>query len=127
MEILDPESLSIIDFTSFRTKIRHVLNASIRTARSSSNFAVGVELIAVIVAVLNFLYVLLLSSTFQAAWFDSVTFSGGAFISILGLTELIIRFNPFRIQNFTPITRLNETFDGLALLAACTSCVGKLW
>lgn len=124
MDIVDPTNQQLIDYPTFRTKIRQALNASIRTARTATNFAMGVELIAVLVAVVNFVYVILLTSEFQADWFDAVTVSAGSAITILGLLELVIRFNPLRIPNFASITRLNPTFDGLALLGALVSCIG---
>lgn len=78
-----------------------------------------------VVAVVNFVYVILLSSDFSAAWFDVIEVTAGFAITLLGLFELVIRFNPLRIPNFAPITRLNATFDGLALVGALVSCVGK--
>ena len=125
MDIVNPSNQNAIDFPTFRNKIRQALNASIRTARSTTSFAMGVELIAVLVAVVNFLYVILLTSNFQADWFDAVAISAGSAITLLGLLELVIRFNPLRVPNFAPITRLNGTFDGLALLAALVSCAGE--
>jgi hypothetical protein len=122
---VDPSNQQVIDYTTFRTKIRQALNASIRTARSSSNFAMGIELIAVLVAGVNFVYVLLLTSEFQAEWFDDIAIFAGSMVTLLGLLELVIRFNPLRIPNFAPITRLNGTFDGLALVAALVSCIGE--
>jgi hypothetical protein len=122
---VDPSTQHAIDYPTFRTKIRQALNASIRTARSTSSFAMRVELIAVLVAVLNFIYVILFTSEFQADWFDAVTVSTGSAITLLGLLELVIRFNPLRIPNFTPITRLNATFDGIALIASFVSCIGR--
>lgn len=124
MDILDPTDQHAIDYPTFRTKIRQALNASIRTARSNTSFAMLVELIAVLVAVLNFIYVLLLTSSFSAGWFDTIMFSGGSAITFLGMFELAVRFNPARISNFTPITRLNPTFDGLAFIGALVSCYG---
>ena len=124
MDIVDPTDQHAIDYPTFRTKIRQALNASIRTARSNTSFAMGVELIAILVAILNFIYVLLLTSNFSADWFDTITISGGSAITFLGMFELVVRFNPTRISNFTPITRLNPTFDGLALIGALVSCYG---
>jgi Ion transport protein len=124
LEIVDPANQHIVDYPSFRTKIRQALNASIRTARSATSFAMAVELIAVIVAVSNFIYVILVSSEWDAAWFENIEVVLGSVITILGLLELLIRFNPLRFQHFTPITRLNVFFDGLALVAAVLSCVG---
>lgn len=126
MDILDPADQHAIDYATFRTKIRQALNASIRTARSDTSFAMMVELIAVLVAAVNFAYVLMLTSAYSAGWFDSVVLPAGAAITFLGMFELLVRFNPTRIANFTPITRLNPTFDGLALIGALVSCYGIL-
>ena len=125
MEIVDPSNQQLIDYPTFRTKIRQALNASIRTSRSSSGFAMAVELIAVLVALTNFVYVILLASEFEATWFDETAAAAGSVITLLGLLELVIRFNPLRVPNFAPITRLNGTFDGLALIGALVSCVGE--
>ena len=125
MEIVDPTNQEVIDYPTFRTKIRQALNASIRTARTASSFAMAVELVAVLVALTNFAYVLLLASEYEAAWFDEIAAAAGTVITLLGLLELVIRFNPLRVPNFAPITRLNGTFDGLALIAALISCAGK--
>ena len=126
LEIVDPSNERIIDYPTFRTKIRAALNASIRTARSSTTFAMGVEFIAVMVAVTNFLYVLMVTSEWNAVWFDNAQVVVGAVITLLGLLELVIRSNPLRIHgsHFAPLTRLNPFFDGLAFVAALVSCAG---
>ena len=87
MDILDPTDQHAIDYPTFRTKIRQALNASIRTARSNTTFAMGIELIAVLVAVLNFAYVILLTSSFSADWFHSITITGGSLITVLGMFD----------------------------------------
>ncbi|KAG7368064.1 ion transport protein [Nitzschia inconspicua] len=124
MEIVDPSNERVIDYPSYRTKIRASLNASIRTSRASTNFAMGVELLAVVVAVLNFIYVLSVTSEWNAAWFEDCQIYFGAVLTLLGLLELTVRFNPLRFQHFAPITRLDPFFDGLALVAALISCLG---
>mmetsp|Transcript_21064 Transcript_21064/g.51838 ORF Transcript_21064/g.51838 Transcript_21064/m.51838 type:complete len:1143 (-) Transcript_21064:54-3482(-) len=127
MDIVNPDGAQIIDYTTFRTKIRQALNASIRTSSSATTFAMGVELIAVFVAISNFVYVILMTSEFDTPWFDSVAVLCGSAITLLGLLELVIRFNPLRIPNFAPLTRLNITFDGLALVGALVSMVGIIY
>lgn len=126
LEIVDPSNERVIDYPSYRTKIRASLNASIRTSRASTNFAMGVELIAVVVAVLNFVYVLAVTSEWNATWFDSCQILLGAVLTLLGLLELTVRFNPLKFQHFAPITRLDPFFDGSALTAALISCVGVI-
>lgn len=84
----------------------------------------AIELTAVIVAVLNFIYVILLTSSFSQRWFNAIEFELGSVITIAGLAELIMRTNPLRVHNFTPMTRFNATFDGLAMMGALISCIG---
>lgn len=124
LEIVDPSNEHIIDYPTFRNKIRRALNSSVRTARTATPLAMGVEVIAVFVAATNFVYV------------TGVAFEGGKdvwpipyeyvgfIISFLGLLELTVRFNPLKIPNFAPITRLDVFFDGMALVAAIVSCYG---
>jgi hypothetical protein len=126
VEIVDPSDQGYVDYPTFRTKIRQALNASIRTARNASTMAMVIELIAVAVAVVNFIYVILVSSTFSAAWFDKIQVAAGFVITLFAASELVIRFNPLHIPDFTPMTRLNATFDGAALLATLTSSVGMV-
>lgn len=124
VEIVDPSGQGTVDYATFRTKIRQALNASIRTARNASNLAMSVELVAVAVAIVNFVYVILLSSDYDSDWFDAVQVEVGCLITLVAAFELLIRFNPLRIPDFTPLTRLNTTFDGSALVAALISCIG---
>jgi hypothetical protein len=126
LEIVDPSGETVIDYPTFRAKIRAALNASIRTSRASTNFAMGVELIAMVVALLNFIYVFAVTSEWTSVWFDNCQVVLGAALTLLGLFELTVRCNPLRFQHFAPITRLNPFFDGLALAAALVSCVGVI-
>ena len=121
VEIFDTEKPNV-DFLTFRTKIRQALNASIRTARIASPLSMSVELTAVVVAVVNFVYVILFTS--DAPWFDAMELQLGGIITVAGLAELLMRTNPLRVPNFTPMTRFNATFDGLAMVAAGISCIG---
>lgn len=124
VEIVDPSNQKRIDYPSFRTKIRQALNASVRSTRTSSTFSVIVELVASLVAVLNCLYVVLYSSVFETHWWDQVTFPVGCILTVLGAFELLARLGHVKLFHFTPITRLNSTFDGLAALAAIISFQG---
>jgi len=119
LEIVDPSNEHIIDYPTFRNKIRRALNSSVRTARTATPLVMGVEFIAVLIAGANFIYVI----TVNGSRFQHHIYIGTG-ITLLGLFEVIIRFNPLKIQNFSPITRLNVFFDGLAVIAALVSCVG---
>lgn len=124
IEIVDPSNQKVIDYPSFRTKIRQALNASIRSTRTASTFSVICELVASIVAVLNCIYVITFSSVFDPMWFEKITFPAGCIITVLGAFELLARLGHVKLFSFTPITRLNATFDGLAALAAIISFYG---
>jgi hypothetical protein len=124
IDIVDPSGQHYLDYPSFRTKVRQALNAAIRSTPSRSLFAYFVEILAAFVAVSNFVYVILLTSEYSSHWFDIITYPAGIAITVLGLFELIVRANPFHLFRFTPTTRLNGTFDGLAALAATVSCWG---
>lgn len=124
IEIIDPTDQRVIDYPMFRTKIRQALNASIRTARIATKLAVAMELVAVFLAISNFIYVIMVSSAFTAFWFDSSQEAIGGALTLIAIAELLVRFNPLKIADFTPLTRLNTIFDGLALIAAFISCVG---
>ncbi|GKY94410.1 hypothetical protein MPSEU_000407000 [Mayamaea pseudoterrestris] len=126
VEIVDPHRRSVVDYSTYRTRIRQALNASIRTTRTASAVAMSVELLAVIVAIVNFAYVILVSIAFDMKWFDSMEATLGCIITVVAASELVVRFNPLRISDFTPLTRLNVCFDGLALLAALISTFGMV-
>lgn len=119
IEIVDPSGQGTVDSETFRTKIRQALNASIRTARHASVGAVMIELLAVIVGTVNFVYVIVV--TMDAS---NIPEWVGAVITVIAAFELLARFNPFRVVDFTPLTRLHPTFDGLALTAAVVSSWG---
>ena len=124
VDIVDPTNQKFVDYPTFRTKIRQALNASIRTTRSSSTVAMCVEILAVVLAIVNFVYVILVSSDFDHEWFNNIQEGVGILITLLAGVELLVRFNPLGIAQFTPLTRLNPTFDGLALVAALASSGG---
>jgi len=124
LEIVDPSNEHIIDYPAFRNKIRRALNSSVRTARTATPLAMCVEFIAVFVAATNFIYVTAKNlDRGKDFWVISYGYVGFV-ISFLGLLELTIRFNPLKIPNFAPITRLDVFFDGMALIAAFVSCYG---
>jgi len=124
VEIVDPSNQKKIDYPSFRTKIRQALNASIRSTRTASTFSVIIELMASIVAVANCAYVVMFSSIFDPKWFETITFPVGCILTVLGAFELLTRLGHVKLFHFTPITRLNTTFDGLAAVAAIISFQG---
>ena len=125
IELVDPFDQRFIDYPTYRTKIRRALNTSIRSTPSDSAFAYSIEFLAGFVAVANFVYVIMLTSKFQAEWFDVISLSAGCAITFLGLIELFIRLNPCKFMpDYNPITRLNATFDGLAFMACVVSLSG---
>lgn len=123
MEILDPREKRKLDYSSFRTKIREALNVRIRTTRQNSFYESSVETLSVVVTAVNFVYVIL-TSQFQANWFDSYAFVVGALITSGVVVELVVRCN-FMKMTYLPMTRLNAVFDILALIGAVVSLHGK--
>ena len=113
-----------LDYPHYRHGIQQVLNASIRAAPTRSLLAHTVEFTAALVAVVNLVYILLLSSSFQSTLFEQITIPVGYVITLLGLFELVVRIDPFGVLHFTPVTKLNATFDGIAALAAIVSLYG---
>lgn len=122
MQIVDPERCGVIDYPSFRMRIRKALNTSIRSTPSRNTFAYLLEIIAALVGIINFFYVIFWSSLYDMMWSDSVSYPAGVTITFLGIFEVAARINPFHFFDFVPITRPNATFDGLACIAALVSC-----
>lgn len=114
------------DYPRYRQQIECVLNASIRARPTRTFFSWTVENVATSVAVLNLVFILLLSSSWELAWFDSIRFPVGYTLTLLGGLELAIRADPLHMFSFTPITKLDPFFDGMALIAAGVSLQG-LW
>jgi hypothetical protein len=128
MDILIPSgnSESGLDFSDFRVRMRQALNSSIRETRSHTTLGLTVEILAVVVAVLNFLYVILLTSNFQRAWFVKSEFFMGSCITLLALLEAFIRYNPLKASyRINSISRLNAILDGIGAFGACLSLFGK--
>ena len=113
-----------LNFVQYRQQIHQVLNSSIRSAPKKNGIAYAVEIIAAIVAIFNLVYIILLSSILHLDWFDGIRLPLGFVITILGCFELTIRINPFGALRFTPLTKLNPTFDGIAAVAAGISIYG---
>lgn len=122
-----PASCDVIDYHAFRTKIPQALSATVRSAPSRPNFFSHiVEITGAVVAISNFIYVILVTSQRQVHWFDRITLPAGFSITLLGLLELVARTTPCFRFRFTPTTKLSFVFDGLAALAAVVSCWGIL-
>ena len=125
MEIVDPARTNAIDYTSFRVRIQQALSASVRAAPLPRNpISLFVEVLGAFVAIINFSYVILLSSLCQPSWFDTILLPAGYTITLLGLLELLARVNPWVLIRLSQTNKLNLIFDGLAALAAVVSCCG---
>lgn len=123
MELVDPMKTLSLDYSTFRTSMREALNSTVRSARSTSNFTNTVEMLSVVVTGINFLFVILLNSNFQATWFHATTAGVGSLITFFCLLELGMRCN-ICTMTYYPMTRLNAVFDGFAALGAVISCLG---
>jgi hypothetical protein len=126
LEIVASSDQKYIDYATFHGKIQKALNASVRTTRTASTLAMTIELAAVLVSMINFVYVIMVSSRFHERYLSITAILIGFGITFAAGGELIIRFNPFRIPDFTPLTRMDAAFDGIALVAASVSFIGFL-
>ncbi|GAX18682.1 hypothetical protein FisN_10Hh105 [Fistulifera solaris] len=126
LEIVAASDQKYIDYATFHAKIRKALNASIRTTRTASTLAMTIELAAVLVSMINFVFVIVISSRFHDRSLSITAILMGLGITFAAGAELVIRFNPFRIPDFTPLTRMDTAFDGIALVAASVSFFGFL-
>eukprot|EP00957_Ditylum_brightwellii_P145509 11079533-Ditylum_brightwellii.AAC.1 len=104
MKIVEPDSDGYIDYKTFRMKVPKALRTSLMSTRPTTIFSLALELLAFAVAVSNLVYVIMVSSSFKAHWWNSVMMPVGSLIALLA----------------SP-TRLDGTFDGLAAFAGALS------
>lgn len=123
MELVDPTKSLSLDYSTFRTSMREALGLTVRSARSTSLFTSAVEMLSVLVTGINFLFVILLTSNFQATWFNATSVGVGSLITFFCLLELGMRCNIWTMTYY-PMTRLNAVFDGFAAIGALLSCYG---
>lgn len=115
-----------LDYAEFRSRVAEALNSSIRVSRAHTSLGMAVEVVSALVAVVNFLYIVLLTSQFEGRWFVKTEFVVGSIITLLALFEVLVRYNPLKVQHY-PLTRLNVVLDGMALLGALVSLFGIGW
>ncbi|KAL3934611.1 MAG: hypothetical protein SGARI_003317, partial [Bacillariaceae sp.] len=117
-----------MDFLHFRGRIRQALTSSIRIARNSHTaLGLGVEIFSVITAVVNFLYVILVTSNLQSQWFLHSEFVMGSFITICAVLEALLRYNPLKFAyRINPMSRLNAILDGTGAVGSFLSLLGIL-
>lgn len=123
MELVDPTESCSMGYSTFRSKLSDALNSSIRSARKTSIVESGIEMLSVIVTMVNFLFVTLLTSRYQAEWFNASMVTIGSLITICCMAELAMRFNICTLTYY-PMTRLNAVFDTFAAIGAFVSCYG---
>eukprot|EP00934_Nitzschia_sp_Nitz4_P006559 Nitzschia sp. Nitz4//scaffold69_size99277//14106//17060//NITZ4_004620-RA/size99277-augustus-gene-0.9-mRNA-1//-1//CDS//3329556676//6549//frame0 len=122
-EHVDPGERQQINYDDFRTLVPNVLNISVRTARHVSLFARGVEMLSLLVTVINFLFVIMLTSQFRARWFKSSVVVAGSLITFFSIMELGMRCDITKMTYF-PMTRLSGFFDSFAAIGAVVSFYG---
>ena len=123
MELVDPLKNGSLDYITFRTTMRRALDSSVRSARKTSDFSNAVEMLSVGVTFVNFLFVTLLTSQFQAKWFIASVVAVGTLITLFCILELAMRTS-ISTMTYYPTTRLNAVFDGFAATGAVVSCYG---
>jgi len=126
LQIVEPDSDGYIDYKTFRMKVPKALRTSLMSTRPTTIFSLALELLAFAVAVSNLVYVIMVSSSFKAHWWNSVMMPVGSLIALLGIIELILRCDFLKIFGVASPTRLDGTFDGLAAFAGALSLYGIL-
>lgn len=121
LHTIDPACAGVIDYVSFRKKMPKALNTSLRSTRDSS---LAFELFAAFIAVANLTFVFTVSYSSKSLFWDRTILPIGSIITLMGILEVLLRLDPFRLLPFVPPTRLDRTFDGLALLAGAMSFYG---
>lgn len=115
-----------IEYDVFRRRIRDALGCSVRATRTPTTVGLAVEAFSIVVTVLNFIYVILLTSTFRSRNnVETREAIVGSIITFLALLEVSIRYNPLNVTCWVnPITRLNAVLDGTALFGGLVSLFG---
>jgi hypothetical protein len=117
-----------LDYSHFRMRMTQALSSSIRITRSRTTLGWCVEVLSGIVSIFNFIYVILLTSNYQANWFVKSEFAMGSLITLLALAEAGIRYNPLKASyRMNPISRVNAILDGVGALGALLSLTGIIW
>lgn len=123
MELINPSKKRFIGYNDFRTTLREALQFSVRSTRKASIFGNGIEMVSIVVTVVNFLFVALLTSRYQAEWFNASMVTIGSLITVSCFAELAMRFN-FCTLTYYPMARLNAVFDSFAAIGAMLSFFG---
>lgn len=123
MELVDPLKSGSLDYSTFRATLRETLSSSVRSSRNPSIFGHAIEILSIAVTFVNFLFVTLLTSNFEAAWFIRSMVVVGSLITLFCILELGMRCN-ICTMTYYPMTRLNAVFDGFAATGAIISCYG---
>lgn len=122
-----PERTFPLSYSHFRNKIRQVLTSSVRVTRSHSVLGLTVEVFGAFCAICNLVYVVLVTSKFDAAWFYNSEFLWGTMLTFAALIEAMLRYNPVKFgYRIDPMSRLNAILDGTGTIGALVSLLGKV-
>ena len=126
VRVVDPIHSGSVDYNTFRLKIPKALNMSVRSRRPENNLSRLLELFGAFVALINLVYVVLVSSIFHTWWWKASVIPIGFVITFLCMIELIVRLVVVKILRTAAVSsgKPNITFDGLAIVAAVTSMAG---
>jgi hypothetical protein len=116
-----------LNYDEFRRRIQQALSSSIRSTRTHSTLGIAVEILSVVVAILNFVFVIIFTSLLQANnKNDKTEFIVGSLLTVLTLLEVSIRYNPWQYSNRKhSINRLNVALDGMGCIGGIVSFIGK--
>jgi hypothetical protein len=114
-------------YSQYRNRIRQVLTSSVRITRSHAPLGFAVEVLGASCAICNLIYVILVTSKFDAAWFVNSEFVLGTLLTFVALLEAMLRYNPIKFDyRFDPLSRLNAILDGAGTVGALISLLGEL-
>jgi hypothetical protein len=115
-----------LNYDAFQKRIQHALSSSIRITRRHSTLGVAVEILSVVVAILNFVFVIIFTLLLQSNnKNDKIEFIIGSLLTVLTLLEVSIRYNPWQYSNRkNTINRLNAALDGMGCIGGIVSFIG---
>jgi len=122
--VVDPTTEGMLSYNTFRIRVPQALQISLRSPYARSAFVALVEQFSVAVALINIVFVVLVSSAFDSSWLEAYMLPVGGVITLLSLSELVLRLNPWKLFSGMPKARWSPTFDVISILSVLISLIG---
>jgi len=126
LSVVDPTSEGVLSYNTFRIRVPQALQISLRSSYERDAFVGIIEKFSMSVAILNCLFVVLLSSSLKTSWLEMNIYFIGSIITAMSFSEITMRLNPWKIFNKLPKARLSPTFDVLSIISVLISGMGLL-